>query len=288
MKYRRRLRNFRRFRQHLTAPLAVVELAYADHFELRQNDAERLIQIRGKDILWQKERLLNIALENLPPTCRYVAWLDADIVFTDDDWVRSACRMLEDVPLIQPYHHVQELNAAGEIMRTRQSLVAALQSKRISPAVFDQCGLSLELAYSPGFAWAARRELLDECGLYDALIVGGGDKAMAAAAYGRTEGIRRAFGLTPPQTDHLLRWATAFADRVGGRTGYLDHTIIHQWHGDISQRKHLARQEILKRFHFDPARDLTLDQDRCWRWANDHPKLRQQVVQYFQERQEDG
>ena len=81
MRYRRRLANFRIFRECLQVPLVVVELTFGSEFELQAQDAEILIQLRCGAILWQKERLLNLALKALPNGCNKVAWLDCDIMF---------------------------------------------------------------------------------------------------------------------------------------------------------------------------------------------------------------
>ena len=56
--YRRRLANYRVFRERLNVPLVAIELAFGPEFELREGDAEILMQLRDGDILWQKERLL--------------------------------------------------------------------------------------------------------------------------------------------------------------------------------------------------------------------------------------
>lgn len=76
--YRRRLTNYRVFRRRLTVPLVTVELAHHGVFELERGDAEILVQLTSPDILWHKERLLNVALKALPVECRQVAWLDGD------------------------------------------------------------------------------------------------------------------------------------------------------------------------------------------------------------------
>jgi hypothetical protein len=54
MGYSRRLSNFKIFRKCLNAPLLAVELTYGPDFELQQNDADILIQLRGGAVLWQK------------------------------------------------------------------------------------------------------------------------------------------------------------------------------------------------------------------------------------------
>ena len=67
------------------------------------------MQLRGRDILWQKERLLNVALASLPAHCTKVAWLNSDIVFENGDWVKKAQRGLDKVPLLQPFSHAHYL-----------------------------------------------------------------------------------------------------------------------------------------------------------------------------------
>ena len=84
--YQRRLANYKIFRQRLDVPLIAIELAYGPDFELQLDDAEILHQIRGDAVLWQKEKLLNLALRAIPPECRKVAWLDCDIIFDDPQW----------------------------------------------------------------------------------------------------------------------------------------------------------------------------------------------------------
>jgi hypothetical protein len=92
--YRRRRENYRTFRERLAAPLATVELSFNGRFELEPQDAEILIQIRGRDVMWQKERLLNVAVKALPACCTQVAILDCDVVFLRPDWMEALSRRL--------------------------------------------------------------------------------------------------------------------------------------------------------------------------------------------------
>ncbi len=54
---------------------------------------------------------------------------------------------------------------------------------------FGATSASMLRKYSPGHAWAARRDLLDRVGFYDAMILGSGDFTMAMAAIGRYRNI---------------------------------------------------------------------------------------------------
>lgn len=124
--YRRRRENYRLFRERLAVPLATVELSFDGRFELGPGDAEALLQIHAGDVMWQKERLLNLALRLLPDTCDKIAWLDCDVVFTRDDWVTLATRALDEVFLL----HLFQVRADLPRDRRLDALPAELPWRR--------------------------------------------------------------------------------------------------------------------------------------------------------------
>lgn len=71
-----------------------------------------VIHVRAKDILWQKERLLNLALAHLPAVARKVAWLDADLLFEDPSWACETSRRLDTFPVVQPFAAIARLGPA--------------------------------------------------------------------------------------------------------------------------------------------------------------------------------
>ncbi len=105
-----RLETYREFRRNLRVPLVAVELSFDDRFDLGPGDADILIQVRGDDVLWQKERMLNIGLRALPDRCDAVAWLDCDSVFVREDWVAASRRQLENFALVQPFERLHYLD----------------------------------------------------------------------------------------------------------------------------------------------------------------------------------
>jgi len=50
-----------------------VELSFDGRFELTDDDADILVQLSGGAVLWQKERLLNLALNAVPSAVKNVA-----------------------------------------------------------------------------------------------------------------------------------------------------------------------------------------------------------------------
>jgi hypothetical protein len=295
--YARRKRNYRIFRRHLAVPLVTVELARSpSRFELARGDAEILIQHVGEDYLWQKERLLNLALQSLPPDCDRVAWLDCDLVLPGREWAGAVDVALERFPLVQAFRRFYELgpDAPPDGLSPQQAIGSGLSAgyRLVSgtPAelVFATgLGNRIKRGSTVGLAWAARRALLDRHGLYDACVVGGGDKALISAAVGRYEEVS-SLEMNERQIEHYLGWARPFFADVRAQVGYVEADLYHLWHGDLRFRKHHDRQRAFRRFCFDPFVDVALDAHGCWRWNSDKPDMHAFLREYLESRREDG
>lgn len=288
-RYRLRLENFRHFRNALRAPLLVVELSYGDAFELCPDDAEILVQIRGGSELWQKERLLNVAIQKLPSDVIYVAWLDCDIEFSELRWAEAAVQALQHDRIVQLFEHLIDLEpdstrhvASPEY--TGKSMASFVRNGGPETKEFPPGSPKRYRPRNPGLAWAARRSLIEKHGFYDALILGGGDAALALAAYGRFNELKPL--LNSAQTNHYLNWARPFFNDVKGSVGFLEGTIFHHWHGNLADRRYNERYEGLSQFDFDPYADVKIDNNGCFVWSSDKPTLHAFVKDYWTQRSE--
>ena len=292
--YRRRLENYRLFRGCLNVPLVTVELSFDGTFQLRPGDADILVQIHAGAILWQKERLLNVALSRVPEGCRKIAWLDCDIVFGNTDWSQRASRVLDEFPIVHLFEERVDVpeHAGLDQLRSRNdfpSSRSAVQKMAAGDATLEE----LLLAGSPpsstvGLAWAGRREVLDEHGFYDACILGSGDRAMLCAALGKFDYGVGALRMNERRKEHYLAWARAYFAAVGGRVAYIPGTLFHLWHGALQDRRYQHRHRQLASFDFDPFADIAIHHNGAWRWASDKRELHAFVKSYFESRNEDG
>ncbi|MBI1354544.1 MAG: hypothetical protein GC160_09365 [Acidobacteria bacterium] len=291
--YRSRLANYRLFRRRLAVPLVAVELSFDGRFELGPGDADRLLQVRGADVMFQKERLLNLALKALPDDCQAVAWLDCDVLMADG-WVEAALRALEERALVQLYASQYNLSADARPERPREGdrvLFGTAVAKKLATGEMTLDDFSAEAApvagTAWGLAWAARRELLSRHGFYDACILGSGDAALVCAAVGGFERPREALRMSDRRHRHYLAWAEPFHRDVQGRIGYLDLPILHLWHGEAGRRRYRERHQEMAAFDFDPVTDIGLTEEGCWRWTSAKPELHAYVARYFPSRRED-
>jgi len=292
--YRRRVQNFRAFREKLEVPLVAVELVYGEKPELSEADADILIQLRAKDVLWQKERLLNLALAAVPAACKKIAWLDADVIFERDDWAPETARALDHAYLVQPFRGVIDLDEAAsttEIDFDRPSRYSA--SSRIATGELPVELIATEprmrkRGAALGLAWAGRRELFSERGFYDASILGGGDRVIMCAGYGLWRELMPMAKLSAAQCRHLERWALPFYEAVKSRIGFVEGAVATLWHGDLKNRGHQAKRAAFEAFDFDPEVDIAIDPSGAWRWASPKLEMHDFVASYFASRNEDG
>ena len=290
--YRSRLLNYRAFRDHLQTPLLTVELSFGTAFELRPEQADILLQVRGADVMWQKERLLNLALEHLPPECDSVAWLDCDVLLMDPGWPSALRRALERRALVQPFSIARD--QVGPDSRSvgppAPSYAACAGRGEPAPRAFAYSGGArpTRRLSAPGFAWAARRESIARTGFYDACILGGGDRSMIEAAEGRIDDEVAARMPSPPHASHYRAWARTFHDAMADGIGVVQGELVHLWHGDFRNRQYRVRFERFAEFDFDPRGDLAVGPEGCWRWASVKPELHAYARRLFDLREEDG
>jgi hypothetical protein len=267
--------------------LFVVELAFpSNSFRVPDSLADGILRLNADSVLWQKERLLNIAFERLPPECDKVLWLDGDLVFENDDWVNQTSRLLDSHKVVQPFAYAVWLPPREQWTREPR-----LKDLHRMPAAAAQPGLIYrpDLAH-PGFAWAARRDILTSYGVYDKLILGGGDFLIMLAMYSDASLVANP-AVSPCLSDRLAadvtRWADQFHNIVRGDVAHTPGTVFHLWHGTLADRRYLERYEILRAFDFDPQTDIKLDGNGCWQWSSDKPELHRRVKEYFSIRRAD-
>jgi hypothetical protein len=289
--YRAPLANYFAFAEKLRQsdiPLLTVECAFFDApFEIPS--APEVLQVRSRSVLFQKEQLLNHAIRHLPPACTKVAWIDADVLFTNPAWAVETSRALEHHSIVQPWER------GWRLPRGRRDFDGEGRGwTSFSATCRDHPGAFLWPDYDrhghTGFAWAARRELLDRHGLYAHAIAGNADHLMAHAIFGdwNASCVRRLLGINTPSAAHYRKWAKPFWSDVKDNFATVPGDVLHLWHGELINRRYLPRAKELLAFDYDPDRDVRVDGGGALEWASARPELHRWSTEYYQQRREDG
>jgi hypothetical protein len=122
-----------------------------------------------------------------------------------------------------------------------------------------------------GFAWGARREVLDRVPLYDKALIGGSDHILAHAAAGQIPHPCIAQTFTEV-ADEVWQWSHDFYRAVGGapdRIGFVPGDLYHIWHGEVADRQYLHRIR-----DFMPQAKKIWKKDRNGLWKSNNPYIR--------------
>ena len=290
-RFRKKLQRYLDFANRAAASglrLFTVECAcHEGEFEIEA--VRDVMRVRAGDPIWQKERLLNLAVRRLPRQFTKIVAIDFDVVFENPEWAFETSRLLDEVPLVQPFEtaiwlprDATRADGTGLVFPSFASRHAA-DASCVAAGDFAAHGV-------PGYAWGIRRDLLERHGLYDACVIGGGDHLIAHAACGdwTSPCFDWSVGIGTVQHRHFVRWAETFHCDVRGRMAFVPGRLLHLWHGQWKDRRYTSRHLHLREFDFDPDLDIRVGSDGCWEWSGEKAELRDAVAAYFANRQEDG
>ena len=217
-------------------------------------------RVYTESLLWHKETLLNKIISELPKKYKYIFWVDADVIFTNKDWLIEAVDDFEnyDTDILQPFEYCVHLNKdelKPSFDTERYKKYESVHDPKLrhpqmwkSFCANNEIGLSGDENYDRhghvGFAWGAKREVLEKVPLYDKALIGGADHIIAHAAAGHFVGnklhscIMKSF---TDNVDEVTDWSRKFYSVVQGRISYVQGDLYHIWHGDIDKRQYLKR-----------------------------------------------
>lgn len=287
--YKSRLQNYLIFAENLmrqNVNLLTIELAFGnDAFYLRPS--ANVIHMRAKSVLWHKERMLNYAIANLPEECKYIAWVDGDIIFDDDNWAEHLIGKLQTNDIVQPFQEVvslapKETSPTGKHLETERAVV--WQYKTNDNWLEKRKGWKLPYA-TIGYGWASKRNAFDTCdGMYDRHVLGSSDNLVIDSCL-NSFGLHHYWNnISPALKTDMQEWVGKFG--IGKNVDYVPGKIYHLFHGAKKYRGYISRETIIKSNNFDPKTDITLDND-VYEWCSDKHELHLQCRNYFYMRRED-
>lgn len=285
-RYASRYRLYHGFEKHVAdsgAILYTVEIALRDrHHEVTQHDNPHHIQLRTESELWYKENGDNVALRYLPADWEYVAFVDADFLFSRPDWAFETVHMLQHYDAVQMFTNLTYLSHDNKVTNQMNGFAWQHLNQATVPKRYGHSG-------AVGGAWAFRRSAMDKLGgLLDTCILGSGDWHMSFALALRDDvHPEMKFEEIPQYVKSIQDWAER-AKLLRGNIGFVDAHAVHYWHGPLANRGYETRWKILTGNKFDPYRDVYKDWQGLLQLAKDKPVLRDEIRAYFRARNEDS
>jgi len=242
----------------LGLPLFTGEVSYDGKFE----STELGLKWVGDDrnILWQKEAILNALVEALPKEYDVIAFIDCDMVWPNSKWVEDGLKKLGKARAVQLFEKTLYYTADDFISHATYGW-AAHQER-----------------FNPGGAWMVRREMFP---LIDYMIVGGGDRAMArgwaGAPLDRTENFERNWVFMGQIKKDMLEQHKKCQNKID----YVDTENFHLYHGEMAARQYKDRLSCIGDYWFNPNLDIYRE-NGILTWSQEaSPDLRLFVKNYF-------
>jgi hypothetical protein len=268
-------------------PVFVAEVALDDQ-PFKFLDYENAMHFRTNSILWHKENLFREAVKRLPPQYTKVVMVDKDVTFDNPHWLEETSKLLDEVDVVQPFMTVCRRNIAFKCVQKTPGFVYMVNNgcdpEETARTGRTTCGL-------PGYAMAFHRDFVEQVGIMEENIIGGGDKAFMDAALGIPLDIiarrRKLFleSTSVPYEEYRLKVQQYFNRKI--RLGYLPNvTALHFYHGPESDRQYSTRTKPLSSGEFS-TKDLYKNADGMWE-LKDPEKWRDVFQQFFENRNEDA
>jgi predicted DCC family thiol-disulfide oxidoreductase YuxK len=262
--------------------IIIVEGAHKENsFDLPNFSDKIFLHIRVvlKDRIWVKENLINLAIRNLPKDWHYVAWIDADLTFTNDNWVTDTIQKLKTYDVLQLFTTALNLGPNGDVIKYDKGFAYQyLESKQEYTKTYKY-GF-----WHPGYAWACNRKAYTQMGgLIDFGILGSGDHHMALAFINKVD-------KSHPGNIHLnyQKKLHEFQERCKGlQINYINGSILHHYHGSIANRKYQERWSILTNNQYDPTIDISYNNNGIIHLSSQGKRFEEPILNYFKERLED-
>lgn len=259
--------NYKKFRKYFPYPITTIEVALPE----QKFFIDDSIKIRANydNIFWQKERCLNIAIENLPENTEYICWVDTDIRFYNNNLLEDTYKALEKYPVVQLFEKCFE---KPNINKYNNNIsIGYKKANKLDHIKYPHIG----------YSWAFHKNVLIENNLYDIDPVGNSDVLQLMTWLG-TWNHSSIINLNTEYRQQFLLWAWDSYEKVESKIGYVPGEVEHFYHGKIQYRYYNSRNNILINNNFSPNKDLEIDTNKLYRIKN--PKLVEDIKNYLSER----
>ena len=238
------------------------------------------IRLTSDSRVWLKENLINLGVKALPKDWKYVAWIDADLEFLNQNWVQETIRGLQRADVVQLWRTAVNLGPHGEAIKVDKSFAYMFVGSGTDWTATDKYGF-----WHPGYAWACTRAAFQKMGgLPDWAILGSGDRhlAMSLAGLGQTS--------CPGTIHENYKIMLKLYERglKNFKVSWVDGTIIHYWHGSFTDRKYRERWDILVQNSFDPFEDIGYTDEGLVQLTSKGRRFEKYLDDYFMGRREDS
>jgi hypothetical protein len=246
-------------------PVFSLELVYND----REPELPNAFHVHGSSFMFHKENLYEILESKIPEHYTKLAFLDADVYFSDINWYSKTSELLNTFDIVQPFEQAHWLDLTyKKTIRMRRSIVCNEKP-------------GWDFAYHPGFAWCMRREFYKKVGFFKFAIIGGGDLLSASIWFNKK------FPLGYQGISSILQKKYQEFEKVSPNLTFLQGSILyHLFHGAIENRQY-GQRHLMLNVEGEFEEYVEVNEEGVFEWK-DKEKWNPLILTYFKNRNDDG
>ena len=287
-----RIQLFDNFKKYIEKESNVIlytaELIYpGQEYKITDKSNPHHLQLLGEDEIWSKENMINLLEKKLPRDWKYLAWIDADVIFSRVDWVDETIKQLKHNDIVQMFSECRDLdqNYCTIPNAVQKGVVHQFYN---NPKFSLSDGIYGKRTGHTGYAWACTREAWHQMeGLIDFSIIGSADYQMACAWLG--DPMASTYGGAYSK-DYCLAISDWGERVVNFKIGYVDGLCLHNYHGKKQDRGYNWRWKILVEGNYSPKEHIHKNEHGIITFNKDHQNyeyFKNSLIRYFRSRNED-
>lgn len=252
-------------------PHYIIELSYFNE-PFFTTPQENYYHLNTDSIMFHKENLLKIAINNLSSKYNKFCIMDGDIIFDDLDFYDNMSILLNTYDIIQPFKTAEWLSI---------NMTTIIKS---APSACYMSSENLTDYSHPGFVWAFTLETYKKIeNFIDIIPIGSNDSLLSCKICDVANHKKVA-------KESLLKTnITIDLEPLDLKYFYLDCTIYHLFHGTLVKRKYLERYNDFKKLIQENTDYRKINEEGLCVWTEEYKEiLNTYMLGYFKSREDDN
>ena len=276
--------NYIQFRKNFKHPLITVEICL-DKENFFIDDSIKILANKN-NILWQKERAFNIAIEGLSDKYDKVLWVDTDILFLNENVMTELEDKLDQYDMVQPFDRVYEYEYSERSLnqKTHTSTNRCLNTYGYAKTLLEYTKTNKIISSHPAFglAWGINLSIMPNNCFYDKHILGSNDLLQIQSV--TLDVLNKHF--IGKYNNELVRSWINYCKKMPQKTkydiGYCSGDLEHLYHGETTDRGYSTREKILHKHNFNPETDIRISRNGLYEILN--KEMQSDILKYFENR----
>ena len=235
--------------------IVVIEAIYNNCNQLKDLSSQVFLHLKYnvKHPISLQDNLINVGINKIPKDWQYLAWIDSDVIFNNENWADNILKELQDKDIVHCFKEADFLNQDGT--PSNFNFLSECYTHINNIKYFDMHQRS-----HCGFVWALKRSFYEQIKeIFDYSIIGSNDVVMNLVVLKKS---LEDYFLNSGYSKEYIDLVTEYYNRKKEvKFTFIDNKITHLWHGDINNRNYHLRKSILKKYQFNPNQHILKNED---------------------------